>query len=76
MNKWRWNKDIASESESDARQQHKKILYSWNKVLSDERQTHGAVVKDKNGNILSDKKSKTNRWYEHFNEKTLAPLYA
>ena len=44
--------------------------------MSNERQTHGAVVKDKNGNILSDKKSKTNRWYEHFNEKTLAPLYA
>ena len=45
-----------------------KILYSWTKALSNERQTHSAVVKDKNGNILSDKVIKTKRWYEHFNE--------
>ena len=36
--------------------------------MSSERQTHGAAEKDKNGNILSDKESKTNRWYEYFNE--------
>ena len=36
--------------------------------MSSERQTHGAAEKDKNGNILSDKESKTNRRYEHFNE--------
>ena len=56
MGKWRWNKDIASESESAARQQHMKILYSWIMVLSNKRQAHSAAVKDKNGNILRDKK--------------------
>lgn len=68
MGKWRWNKDIASESESAARQQLMKILCSWTKVLSNERQTHSAEVKDKNDNIPSDKEIKTKRWYEHFNE--------
>ena len=45
-----------------------KILYSWTKELSNERQTHSVVVKGKNGNILSVEKSKTKRWYEHLNE--------
>ena len=65
---WINDAGTASESENAARQQHKKILYSRTKVLSSERQTHGAAEKDKNGNILSDKESKTNRWYEYFNE--------
>ena len=36
--------------------------------MTNERQTHSAVVKDKNGNIPSDKESKTKRWYELLNE--------
>ena len=67
MDKRRWNKDIASESENAA-QQHENNFFSRTKVLRNERQTHCATVKNKNDNILSDKESKTKRCYEHWNE--------
>ena len=63
MDKRRWNKDFASESENAARQQHMKAFFPRTKVLRNQRQTRCATVKDKNGNILSDKQSKTKRWY-------------
>ena len=68
MDKRRWNKDFASESENAARQQHMKTFFPQTKVLRNQRHTRCATVKDKNGNILSDKQSKTKRWYEHCNE--------
>jgi len=45
-----------------------KTLYSLTKVLTNERPRQSAAAKDKNGNILNDKESKTKKWYEHFNE--------
>ena len=45
-----------------------KTVYSRTKVLSNERPRQSAAVKDKNGNILNDKESKTERWYEYFYE--------
>ena len=67
MDKRRWNKDFASESENAARQQHMKTFFPQTKVLRNQRHTRCATVKDKN-DILSDKQRKTKRWYEHCNE--------
>ena len=67
MDKRRWNKDFASESENAARQQHMKTFFPQTKVLRNQRHTRCATVKDKN-DMLSDKQRKTKRWYEHFNE--------
>ena len=36
--------------------------------MSSQKLMHSAAVKNKNGNILSDKESKTKMWYEHYNE--------
>ena len=69
MDKRRWTDDLANEAENAAQLvQHMKTLYSLTKVLSNERPRRSAAVKDKNGNILNDKESKTKRWYEHFND--------
>jgi len=69
MDKRRWTKDIANESENAAlATAHEDSLFPDYLVLGNERPRQSAAVKDKNGNILNNKESKTKRWYEHFNE--------
>lgn len=53
--------DIANEAENAAGQHHIKTLYSPTKVLSNDRPRQSAAVKDKSGNILNAKESKTKR---------------
>lgn len=61
MDRRQWTDDTANEVENAARQQHIKTLYSPTKVLSNDRPRQSAAVKDKSGNILNAKESKTKR---------------
>ena len=65
--------ELAERAEKAAQSGHTRVLYQTTKLISGQKNTTMATVKDANGNTIFDKEAQNKRWMEHFEVCSIDP---